>query len=73
LSPNVDTCLACGRDIPPGPDFCGPACEADGLMQRSRRLSRDSLVGRENIMGWICDSLVFLLMQEFRRAKKEKI
>lgn len=22
-----DTCLICGVEIPPGPDFCGEACE----------------------------------------------
>jgi hypothetical protein len=24
---NIDTCLVCGTEIPPGPDFCGPECE----------------------------------------------
>ena len=25
---NIDTCLVCGVEIPPGPDFCGAECEA---------------------------------------------
>ena len=24
---NIDTCLVCNKEIPPGPDFCGPECE----------------------------------------------
>jgi hypothetical protein len=24
---NIDTCLVCGTEIPPGPDFCGDECE----------------------------------------------
>lgn len=25
---NIDTCLVCGTEIPPGPDFCSTECEA---------------------------------------------
>jgi len=24
---NIDTCLVCGTEIPPGPDFCSASCE----------------------------------------------
>jgi hypothetical protein len=24
---NIDTCLICGAEVPPGPDFCGGTCE----------------------------------------------
>jgi ribosomal protein L24E len=24
---NIDTCLVCGKEIPPGPDFCSAECE----------------------------------------------
>lgn len=31
---HIDTCLICGREIPPGPDVCSPECE-DKLRQES--------------------------------------
>jgi ribosomal protein L24E len=24
---NIDQCLVCGQEIPPGPDFCSEECE----------------------------------------------
>jgi hypothetical protein len=24
---NIDTCLVCGTEVPPGPDFCSSECE----------------------------------------------
>ena len=27
-SDSLDTCLVCGKEVPPGPDFCGEVCEA---------------------------------------------
>jgi hypothetical protein len=24
---NIDTCLVCGTEVPPGPDFCSAECE----------------------------------------------
>ena len=27
LEDHIDTCLVCGTEIPPGPDFCSKTCE----------------------------------------------
>lgn len=27
MADNIDTCSICGKEIPPGPDFCSTECE----------------------------------------------
>jgi hypothetical protein len=34
---NRDHCLVCGKEIPPGPDFCGLECEARAAAKTAQR------------------------------------
>lgn len=34
-SDNVDTCLVCGKEIPPGPDCCSPECDTKYAVYRA--------------------------------------
>lgn len=36
MTDTIDTCLVCGKEIPPGPDSCGSECEATYRDQKSR-------------------------------------
>lgn len=38
VNDNVDTCLVCGKGIPPGPDFCSMNCEVS--FNRSQKFER---------------------------------
>lgn len=46
---NIDTCTVCGKEIPPGPDFCGHACETKFVLVQD--LARE-LYDRFVMGGW---------------------
>lgn len=46
---NIDTCTVCEKEIPPGPDFCGHACETKFVLVQD--LARE-LYDRFVMGGW---------------------
>ena len=35
----IDTCLICGQEIPPGPDFCSDVCEERAKIRREQAIN----------------------------------
>ncbi len=35
-SDNIDVCLVCGKEIPPGPDYCSKECEEKANLIRKK-------------------------------------
>ena len=36
MTDNIDTCIVCGTEIPPGPDFCSTQCEITAGLRREQ-------------------------------------
>ena len=51
---NIDTCLVCGTEVPPGPDFCGSKCETrynEEVRSRKQMLSANSECPNPDVCG----------------------
>jgi Uncharacterized protein containing a Zn-ribbon (DUF2116) len=82
---NIDTCLVCGTEIPPGPDFCSETCEAqyetdvEAPSKHARTMSATDLIewlaqyayDAKRDWGWIRRELLARIQPDMLEGRKQ--